>query len=420
MIRNTFKLFTLLTGSFIFSQIGTSSPYSYAGLGEVNFRGTHVNRLMGGLEVYNDSIHANLSNPSSYAKLKLTNYSLGFNYRINNMKGANETKSIASAGLNYIGVALPTKYFGFGFGIIPYTSVGYKLSYLESENDQDDVLNVFEGEGGINKVFFSVGFNALKHFSFGVTFNYNFGRISNETGRFQDQVTLGTVLENKSSISGIDFKLASQLEIPIKDDLELQAMFSYSPQANLTSTNSRFFSTRSFSGSSNFGDDVEIDLIDFGLNKTEIIIPNIISFGLGVGEERKWFAGVQYTMNSMSDFSHEFARLPEVDYQNAYQFSLGGFYIPDYSSITSYWKRIVFRMGFRHELTGIVVNNFGLKETGINFGFGLPLAGFSNTNIGFEYVSRRSDNDNLFREKFWSFRVGFSLNDKWFIKRKYN
>ena len=89
MIRNTFKLFALLTGSFIFSQTGTNSPFSYAGLGEVNFRGTHVNRFMGGLEVYNDSIHANLSNPSSYAKLKLTNYSLGLNYKINNMTGTN-------------------------------------------------------------------------------------------------------------------------------------------------------------------------------------------------------------------------------------------------------------------------------------------------------------------------------------------
>ena len=69
MIRNTFKLFALLTGSFIFPQAGTTSPYSYAGLGDVNFRGTHVNRFMGGLEIYNDSIHANLSNPSSYAKL---------------------------------------------------------------------------------------------------------------------------------------------------------------------------------------------------------------------------------------------------------------------------------------------------------------------------------------------------------------
>ena len=419
MIRNTFKLFALLTCSFIFSQTGTTSPYSYAGLGEVNFRGTHVNRFMGGLEIYNDSIHANLSNPSSYAKLKLTNYNLGLNYRINNMIGANETKSIASAGLNYIGVAMPTKYFGFGFGIIPYTSVGYKLSYLDNANDNENILNLFEGEGGINKTFFSVGFRPLKFLSLGFTLNYNFGKISYETGIFQDQVTLGTVLENISSISGLDLKLSTQFEIPIKDALELQAMLSYTPEANLISTNSRFYNTRSFLATNNFGENVEISLIDFGLKRTNITIPDIISFGFGVGKERKWFAGVQYTMNAMQNFSHEFISLPNVGYENAYQFSLGGFYIPDYSSITSYWKRIVFRMGFRHELTGILINNFGLKETGVNFGFGLPLAGFSNTNIGFEYASRVADSK-TYKENFWSFRIGFSLNDKWFIKRKYN
>ena len=419
MIRNTLKLFALLTGSFIFSQTGTTSPYSYAGLGEVNFRGTHVNRFMGGLEIYNDSIHANLSNPSSYAKLKLTNYTLGLNYRINNMIGANETKSSASAGLNYIGVAMPTKYFGFGFGIIPYTSVGYKLSYLENVNDNENILNLFEGEGGINKTFFSIGFSPLKFLSLGVTLNYNFGKIRYETGRFQDQVTLGTVLENTSSISGLDLKLSTQLEIPINDALELQAMLSYTPEANLISTNSRFYNTRSFLATNNFGENVEISLIDFGLKRTNITIPDIISFGFGVGKERKWFAGVQYTMNAMQNFSHEFISLPNVGYENAYQFSLGGFYIPDYSSITSYWKRIVFRMGFRHELTGILINNFGLKETGVNFGFGLPLAGFSNTNIGFEYASRVADSK-TYKENFWSFRIGFSLNDKWFIKRKYN
>ncbi len=419
MIRNTLKLFALLTGSFIFSQTGTTSPYSYAGLGEVNFRGTHVNRFMGGLEIYNDSIHANLSNPSSYAKLKLTNYTLGLNYRINNMIGANETKSIASAGLNYIGVAMPTKYFGFGFGIIPYTSVGYKLSYLENVNDNENILNLFEGEGGINKTFFSIGFSPLKFLSLGVTLNYNFGKIRYETGRFQDQVTLGTVLENTSSISGLDLKFSTQLEIPIKDALELQAMLSYTPEANLISTNSRFYNTRSFLATNNFGENVEISLIDFGLKRTNITIPDIISFGFGVGKERKWFTGVQYTMNAMQNFSHEFISLPNVGYENAYQFSLGGFYIPDYSSITSYWKRIVFRMGFRHELTGILINNFGLKETGVNFGFGLPLAGFSNTNIGFEYASRVADSK-TYKENFWSFRIGFSLNDKWFIKRKYN
>lgn len=419
MIRTTFKVLALLTGSFLFSQSGTISPYSYAGLGEVNFRGTQINRFMGGLEVYNDSVHANLSNPSSYGKLKLTNYSLGLNYRINNLTGANASKSLASASLDYIGVALPTKRFGFGFGIIPFTSVGYSLSSLETEGD-NDVLNVFDGEGGVNKAFFSVGFNALKYFSFGATFNYNFGQIIHETGRYEDGISLGTVLENKSSISGVDFKFSTHLEISVFESMELQALLSYSPLANLTSTNSQLFMTRDFTSTSSFGENLEINLTDSGLDKTNVRIPHVITFGLGVGKERKWFVGGQYILNAMGDFSHKFMSMPTVNYQDAYQISLGGFYIPDYSSINSYWKRIVFRMGFRHELTGVILNNFGLKETGINFGVGLPLAGFSNTNIGFEYGNRGGGDVSKFKENFWSFRIGFSLNDKWFVKRKFN
>jgi hypothetical protein len=419
MIRTTLKVFALLTGSFLFSQAGTISPYSFTGLGEVNFRGTQINRFMGGLEVYNDSIHANLTNPSSYGKLKLTNYSLGLNYRLNNLSGANADKRLASASLDYIGVALPTKRFGFGFGIIPFTSVGYRLSNVETEGDIS-ILNVFDGEGGVNKAFFSVGFKALKYFSFGATLNYNFGQIIHETGRYQDDISLGTILENKSSISGVDFKFSTHLEIPVFETMELQALFSYAPQANLTSTNSQIFMTRGFNSTSSFGENLEINLTESGLDKTNVRIPNVMTFGLGVGKVRKWFAGVQYTLNAMGDFSHKFMSISTVDYQDAYQISLGGFYIPDYSSITSYWKRIVFRMGFRHELTGIIVNNFGLKETGINFGVGLPLAGFSNANIGFEYGNRGGGDANKFKENFWSFRIGFSLNDKWFIKRKFN
>ena len=78
----------------------------------------------------------------------------------------------------------------------------------------------------------------------------------------------------------------------------------------MTSTNSRIFNTRSYLGASNFGDDVQINLIDLGLNRTNIRIPHLLSFGFGLGEERKWFAGAQYTINAMENFSHKFISLP--------------------------------------------------------------------------------------------------------------
>ena len=419
MIRNFFKIATLFFINLAYSQIGTTSPYSFFGLGEVNFRGTQVNRFMGGLEIYNDSIHANLSNPSSYAKLKLTTYSLGLNYRNNNLTDTNDSKSLISSGLDYIGVAIPTNKFGFGFGIIPFTSVGYKLNQLDSTS-LPNILNQYQGEGGVNKVFFSLGFNLLKFFSIGATINYDFGKLKYQTSKYIDDVFLGTVLINESSVSGIDVKLSTNFEITVYQNLDLHAMIFYVPQASLNSTNKRQLITSALSDPSNLGEVVEIDLADTGLDLTEIQLPSSFGFGFGLGEVSKWFAGGQYITTKSSNFKNSFNTLTNVNYKDGSQLSIGGFFIPDFSSITSYWKRVVFRMGFRYEATGIIANNFEIKETGLNFGFGFPLPGYSNLNIGLEYGSRGSNNSSMLEEKFWTIRLGFSLNDRWFIKRKYN
>ena len=419
MIKNLVKIFLLIFTNIALSQSGTNSPYSYTGLGEVNFRGNQINRFMGGLEVYNDSIHANLSNPSSYAKLLLTTYSIGLNYSNNQLSDKNDSKSLISSGLDYIGIAIPTKKFGFGFGIIPFTSVGYKLSQID-DSSSSDILNRYEGEGGINKVFFSLGLYLLKNLSFGVTINYDFGKLKYQTSKFLDDVYLGTVLINESSISGLDIKLATNYEIPVNSKIDLHMMVSYVPQGSLNSNNKRLLITSPLSDPSNIAEIIEIDLAETGLDFTEIQLPSSSIVGFGLGKKSKWFAGAQYIMTNSSNFKNSFNTLPNVSYKDGSQFSIGGFYIPDYSSITSYWKRVVLRMGFRHEVTGIFKNNFGINETGINFGAGLPLPGYSNVNIGFEYGSRGTKNSNILNEKFWTVRIGFSLNDRWFIKRKYN
>jgi hypothetical protein len=419
MIRYFFKILTLLFFNIAYSQLGTISPYSYFGLGEVNFRGNQINRFMGGLEIYNDSIHANLSNPSSYAKLKLTTYSLGLNYRNNKLTDNNDSKSLISSGLDYIGVAIPTNKFGFGFGIIPYTSVGYKLNQLDSSSFPN-ILNQYQGEGGVNKVFFSLGFNLLKYFSIGATINYDFGKLKYQTSKYVDDVFLGTILMNESSVSGIDIKLATNFEISINNNLDLHTMVSYVPQALLNSTNKRQLITSALSDPSNLGEIVEIDLADTGLDITKIQLPSSLGIGFGFGKKSRWFAGGQYIMTQSSDFKNSFNSLPKVRYKDGSQLSIGGFFIPDFTSITSYWKRVVLRMGFRHEVTGVQTNNYEIKETGLNFGLGLPLPGYSNLNIGLEYGYRGSNNSNMLEENFWALRLGFSLNDRWFVKRKYN
>jgi len=60
------------------------------------------------------------------------------------------------------------------------------------------------------------------------------------------------------------------------------------------------------------------------------------------------------------------------------------------------------------------VNQFSL-----NLGLGLPLSGFSKANFGLEVGTIEDDNQSL-KENYFSLRLGLSLNDIWFIKRKFN
>jgi len=160
------------------------------------------------------------------------------------------------------------------------------------------------------------------------------------------------------------------------------------------------------------------------LEKQGLTIPTKTTLGLGIGEERKWFLGGEYSFQKLSTFSNDFVVVDTFDYQDASSFALGGYYIPDYTSFTSFFKRVTYRAGIRSVKTGMVVNDQEIDDFGITFGVGLPLAsgtsGFSNINLGFEVGKRGTTDANLIKEDYFKINVGLSLNDRWFRKRKIN
>lgn len=417
-MKKILHIFLTLISLSSFAQVGTGSPYSFVGFGETNFRGNHLNRAMGGIDVYIDSIHPNINNPASYGKLKATTYSVGVNYRNNILANNSETQKITTSAIDYIAVSIPTKRFGFGFGIVPFSSVGYLLQEITQTN-QKDAINRFTGEGGVNNAFLSFGFKALKGLNIGFTSNYKFGDITYRKTQVIDGVENGTYLESNSSLSGIKFKASANFTIPYKG-LELHGLLSFSPETDLTSQNVQIVYTRSLLNGDQLGDFEETDLVSSGLDKTKFRLPTTSSLGLGIGKNKKWFIGAQYDKINNSRFINEFINQSSITYEDTSRFGFGGFYIPEFTSITSYWKRIVYRFGYRSEGKGYRLNNQSIKENGITFGLGLPMAGLSNTNVTFEIGKLGTKNNNLIEENYWAIRLGFSLNDVWFIKRKYN
>ena len=119
MIRLSVLIILFFVNEHIFAQNIAASPYSSSGLGERTFNGTQATRHMGGLDVFTDSIHANLNNPASYGFLKVTTYSVGVNYTNNYLASSSESQNTDLASLDYIAVSIPAGKFSFGFGILP-------------------------------------------------------------------------------------------------------------------------------------------------------------------------------------------------------------------------------------------------------------------------------------------------------------
>lgn len=439
MIKKLVFVFIALFAIKSYAQEGTASPYSFYGMGSLKFKGTVESRSMGGLSVYSDSIHINLRNPASYASKNLAIYNnesrpvkfaIGGSHTNAKLKSDTASDEVNSSTLDYLAMSFPIGRFGFGMGLIPYTSVGYKLETLNANNE---ISTKFRGEGGVNKVYASLGYLIMDGLSVGVDLGYNFGNVKNNTIAYvyTNEGVLAqyqTREDNRSDIDGLSANFGVIYSKMIQEKYELTTSFTFRPKMNLNSDNSRSYNTitiDAFNGQENVVNSIEADLASQGLKSTDLVLPTKLSLGAGIGQPRIWFVGAEYTYLNTKAFKNELYASSDsagnVTYSNTSTVSIGGFVIPDYNSFSSYFKRVVYRAGVRFEGTGLNINDQAINEFGISFGVGLPMGNtFSNANIGVEFGKRGTTSENLTQENFINFQLSFSFNDRWFQKRRFN
>lgn len=406
----TFLLFSLIT----LAQQGTSSPYSFYGVGDVRYRGMLENRSMGGVAVEQDSIHINIDNPSSYANLKYTTMTLAGTHSEKTLKEEGESASARRTTLDYLVVAIPVGRLGFGFGLIPYSSVGYKIQYISPDGSENNKR--LEGTGGLNKVFFGAGYKIGKNFSVGADVHYVFGKIENDNLEFITDVPVGTRELNLSYLSGFNVNFGAMYKTKLTKKLQLHTALSYSLETKLDVESTRTISTIDYNGTVN----IDPEGFDEVVTNREIVKPSKLTLGLGIGEARKWLIGAELATRPTATLDSHYNNVTNAKFEKYNRYSLGGYFIPDYGSFTSYAKRIVYRAGFRFEQTGLIINDQGIDDKTISVGVGLPAFGsFSNFNIGLEYGQRGTTKNGLIQENYFNASVSFSLNDKWFVKRKF-
>lgn len=419
MIKNSIVALCILFSTLLLAQEGTSSPYSFYGIGDIKFKGSVENRSMGSISVLPDSIHINIQNPAQLAGLKLSGLALGGTYA--NTKSISEDQEGKSrrTSLDYMAIGLPLGKIGIGFGLIPFSSVGYKISKTtEASNENSGTIQKYNGIGGVNKVFLGFGYSLTKKINIGATMQYNFGTIETTGLLYQTDLQYGSRETNISELGGVNFDIGATYQTKLKGKLSLFSSLIFTPESNLKLSNTRNIQIVQLLSSSAIS---IIQSENIAVGNSTLKLPSKLALGAGFGEIKKWLLGTEITFLNNSVMSNRINNITNSSFENSIRYSLGGYFIPNYNSYATYYKRIVYRGGLRYENTGLVIENKSITDFAGNVGFGLPLTGtFSNLNIGLEFGKRGTTYNNLVQENYFNISVGLSLSDKWFVKRKFD
>lgn len=430
MIKRIIFFITALISLQAFSQRSSSSPYSFFGVGEEFGTRTVEQITMGSIgAAFSSTYQLNFVNPAALADLRFSTYAFGLLNNDLRVQDADTDQSSSSTSLSYFSVGIPLnreKGIGFIFGMQPTSAVGYSLvNTVEDANGDVTEITQFAGTGAVNRVYGGLGFRLFEGFSIGAEVDFLFGNVENSVLNIREGVALGTKNRENTNVRGESIKLGVLYKKKIKEELQINAGASVKLSNTLRSKGDEILYSLTIGG---FGSEVPRDTVYNEPLNGEFIRPLETTLGVGIGKENKWFASADYmfrnafqTKGYLDNTSQSFA------YGDASRVSLGGFYIPNINSISSYWQRVTYRFGLRYEQTGLFVNGIpnsstftGINDFGISFGLGLPIGKRypSSVNFAVEYGQKGTTDNGLLQENYLNLRLSLSLNDIWFIKRR--
>ncbi|QNR83929.1 hypothetical protein H9N25_18670 [Pedobacter riviphilus] len=416
-------ILVLVCGLSAQAQVTTSSPYSRYGLGNIKGSLLPQLRAMGGISTAVGKVtgfnYINMQNPASYAGITLTTIDVGMSAGLTNLSRNNLSETSFNSTFSHLAFAAPvTRRSALSFGILPYSDLGY--SYRSTTKVDTTTLDqLYEGEGGLSKAYLGYGYRFGDHLRIGGNLEYIFGNLqTTRATEFQSVGAYNAKLQNKNSVGGINYSYGIQYDFNIGKKTIMTLGYSGSTSGKINSTQTSFATlyTRDQSGNENTAADT-LNIVNNG--KSNLTLPLTHNFGIAIQQNDKWMIGADFRMGKWSATS---INNVNQGLQDSWGASLGGQWTPDAFSYNSYMKRVDYRIGFNYDKTYIKIGNQNIKQMGASLGFGFPLptanggTAFYKINFTTELGQRGTLNNNLVKEKYINFHLGFTLNDTWFRK----
>ncbi|PKD17625.1 hypothetical protein APR41_05285 [Salegentibacter salinarum] len=410
------KYLYIIVFSFVFvksfsqSNTLTNSPYSLYGLGEKNLLNTGKTNGLGGTGIaLPSSTMMNNLNPASYGAIPQNHFffDVGINYQINNLSEAGNEDRKTNGNFSNIAFALPiNEKSGVGLSLLPYTDVGYNFTSLQNniEGSSEAYYTSIDGYGGINELAINYGISLGKKLRLGISGEVLFGKITEYETNYIGNNTLELIEQNYYS----GFKAVFGVQYDASENISFGAVVN-SPTNLGASQNQTVYQYQQNTQVASSSD--ENNIPDFSLP---------LDIGLGISSK------LSEELTVSADYTREFwTATNQSDNLGTYVdrdfIGLGLEFLPQGNPLR-YTNHIQYRLGMNYDSGNLEVSGIKTHNYSINVGLGLPLNTRSSSmfNLMYSYGKKGIVSDGLIQENYHTLSLNISLQDIWFVKRKFN
>jgi hypothetical protein len=405
------------------------SPYSIYGIGDVMSEGTAFNKGMGGVGVATrNKRFINYMNPASVTARDSLSFMADFGleqkntfYRQGDVKSGNNTFNIYDFVMSF-----PIyKSTAFMVGVTPFSDVGYDFSSIEKNpeiiGNTGNISYDSYGTGGIYQLFVGAGVTLWDKLSVGAQAIYYLGNIDKVTNMNYSNSSYRSLNSgNELSISAFTGKFGLQYEQKLGDDVSMIIGATYRLGTGMKgyATEYRYANLASLSDTLRYNVDT--------LAGAGVRIADEIGVGIAIRKGDKWTAEFNYLRSDWTKSGFERSRGFSVDGDSKFtstvsqSFRAGFEIVPNRNDIRYYLKKCAYRAGVYYDQSYYKLDGNNVNSLGFTLGITLPVFRLYNgLSLGVDVGQRASVKNNMIRERYAKFVIGFNIHDLWFRKVQY-
>ena len=416
---------------------GAYSPYSIYGIGDISQEGSAFNKSMGGVGLATRNRRfINYLNPAAVTARDSLSFMADFGLQQSNKVYRQRSPQIPEGDLrsahntfniyNFV-MSFPIyRSSAFMVGITPFSDVGYDFSSIETDpniiGQTGNISYDSYGTGSVYQVFVGAGVTFWKRLSIGAEAIYYFGNIDKVTNMNYSNSSYRSVNSGSDlMVRGTTGKFGLQYEQKLGGDVSMIIGATYRLSTSLkgTALNYRYANQDSVT------DTLKNESLD--IRKSGLKFADELGVGISFKGGEKWSAEFNYLRsdwrNSGFDSASGFSVKSDTEtFSSAVSqsFRAGFEIVPNRNDIRYYLRRCAYRAGVYYDQSYYKLNGNNVNSMGITLGVTLPVFRLYNgLTLGVDIGQRASTRNNMIRERYATFVVGFNIHDIWFQKVQY-